>query len=55
MTMTRCEDGEVTWLELGRFSFMEDEDVEGIRIGKRHFAVYRCHGHFYAEVHGRLR
>ena len=37
----------VEWIELGKFDAMEDEDVEGVRIGHKHYAVYRCYGEYY--------
>lgn len=35
------------WIELGKFDTMEDEDVEGVQIDKKVYAVYRCKGAFY--------
>lgn len=40
---------DVKWIELGKFDFMEDEDVVGIRIDKHQYAVYRCNGRYYVS------
>lgn len=45
--MTDYVDSESQRVMLGNFDHMEDEDVEGIKVNNREYAIYRCKGKFY--------